>query len=474
MTSSPPSSTAAATTNLSEFISSVPFTLTALLVRLGPYFSLTRSAVEVLTWSHSTSYDSWLALAVWWALCLLAHSVLRYFLPIVALLTLAFASTSTRSGQITPLVTENSLQNAITDLTTIQTLFPNLNIFIDFRPPVSTLIRVSVILYPPYLLLTYYVPLRILIALVGTFAITWNSPWAVVLRNSLLRSAWVRWCTYYVWAKLSGQPLPSRKLSYQTLATLATSSTVEPGASLRFLFTIYENQRWWMGLDFSPALLPSERPSWCSASLQPVSPPNVLVLPEPSSSYVRDNNGKRVKRTAKWKWEEPEWKVLVRKEDGVVTRVEKPVPSTKEENASLLMKAAGKMKEVNSPQSPGNGEADHKSSEKEDDEAEDEDVATDADGWVYCDNKWEARTSKGGMGKYTRYRRWTRVAVVNETVEAVEDGETGIEGSRGRASVTMVNASPITTSPSRRTEDSPEGESPLRQRLKSALSKGTV
>lgn len=154
-----------------------------------------------------------------------------------------------------------------------------------------------------------------------------------------------------------------------------------------------------MGLDFSPALLPGERPSWCSVSLQPVSPPNAFVLPEPTSVYLRDSNGKRVKRTATWKWEEPEWRVLVRKEDGVVSRVEKPVPAPKEENSSLLMKAAGKMKDVNSLQSPANGEGDRPSSEKDEDESEDEDIPTDVDGWVYGDNKWEARSSKGGMGK---------------------------------------------------------------------------
>lgn len=60
--------------------------------------------------------------------------------------------------------------------------------------------------------------------------------------------------------------------------------------------------------------------------------------------------------------------------------------------------------------------------------------------------------------------------MVNEVVEVVEEGDTGIERQRGRASVSMVTASPV-TSP-RRTEDSPEG-SPLRQRLKSALTKGT-
>ncbi|KAE9401584.1 hypothetical protein BT96DRAFT_956464 [Gymnopus androsaceus JB14] len=394
------------TTNLQEFLTSIPFPLTAVLIRLSPFISLIRNVVEILTWSRS-SYDSWLTVAA----CV------------------------------------------ITDLTVIQSLLPNPNP--TFRPAFYTLIRVTLFLYAPYLSVTYLIPLRILIALAGTVALTWNSPWAFVLRNTLAKSAWVRWSAYYVWYKLSGQPRPSPTLSY---STLATSNAVEPGSTLRFIFTIYESQRWWVGIDFSPALLPTERPSWSSANLQPVSPPN---------AYLRDSNGKRVKRTATWKWEEPEWKVLVRKEDGAVSRVEKPMPSAKEENQSLLMKAAGKMKEVNA------GEGERQSSKKDEDESEEEDIATDVDGWVYGDNKWEGRSSKGGMGKYTRYRRWTRVAVVNEVVEIVEDGETGIDGRRGRTSISMVTASPVTTSPTRRTEDSPEGESPLRQRLKSALTKGT-
>ncbi|KAJ3788658.1 Peroxin/Dysferlin domain-containing protein [Lentinula aff. detonsa] len=463
------SSSTTTTTSLHEFTNTVPFPLTAVLVRLAPYFTLVKNALEILTWSRSTSYDSWLALAAWWAVCLLSSATLRYFFPIAIILTLTVITASASVRFSAPLFTEINLQTAIADLTVIQNLLPNPHTKStpSHRPAISTLLRVSAILYPPYLLLTYYVPLQILVAISGTVAITWNSPWASVLRNILHKSAWVRWSAYYVYSKLTGQPLPPRNLSYQTLAA---SNSVEPGTSLRFLFTIYENQRWWMGLDFSPALLPNERPSWCSVSLQPVSPPNAFALPEPTSVYLRDSNGRQVKRTATWKWEEPEWRVLVRKEDGAVSRVEKPVPVAKEENPSLLMKAAGKMKEVNSAQSSGNAESDNQPFDKDEDETEEEDIVTDADGWVYGDNKWDARSSKGGMGKYTRYRRWTRVAVVNEVVEVVEDGETGIDDpSRGRTSVAMVNA----TSVSRRTEESPEAESPLRRRLKSALSKGT-
>ncbi|EEB87195.1 hypothetical protein MPER_15556, partial [Moniliophthora perniciosa FA553] len=143
--------------------------------------------------------------------------------------------------------------------------------------------------------------------------------------------AWLRWCIYHLWAFLSGQPLPPRALSKPVEANISPS---EAANSLRFLFTIYENQRWWMGLDFTAALLPSERPSWSTQSGQPIQPPNLFTLPEDTVVYLRERDGKRVKRTATWRWEEPEWKVLVRKEDGATNRVERPLPSTKDESAS--------------------------------------------------------------------------------------------------------------------------------------------
>jgi hypothetical protein len=128
-----------------------------------------------------------------------------------------------------------------------------------------------------------------------------------------------------------------------------------------------------------------------------VSPPNAFILPEPTAVYLSDGSGARVKRTATWEWEEPEWRVLVRKDGGELNRVERPLPSGKEEtfNGSRLLKAAGKMKESNVL---GNGDDDTIAQHVHEPSEEDH-ITTDADGWVYGDNKWEGLTSKGGMGK---------------------------------------------------------------------------
>jgi len=163
-----------------------------------------------------------------------------------------------------------------------------------------------------------------------------------------------------------------------------------------------------MGLDWTGALLPGERPSWCTASQQPVSPPNAFFLPEPTTVFVRDGNGRRIKRTATWRWEESEWRVLVRKEGGAMSRVEKPLPAMNpsEKDQGILMKAAGKMKEANAAHAAaaasskeGGSEDREDGGEDDDDETQEEEVITDPDGWVYGDNKWEAKSAKGGMGK---------------------------------------------------------------------------
>ncbi|KAK1224229.1 hypothetical protein PQX77_012886 [Marasmius sp. AFHP31] len=170
----------------------------------------------------------------------------------------------------------------------------------------------------------------------------------------------------------------------------------------------------WMGLDFSAALLPSERPSWSTHSQQAVAPPNLFTLPEDSVVFLPDRQGQRVKRTATWKWDEPEWKVLVKREDGVSTRVEKPLPTTKDESTSsgILMK---KMKEMNSSSAGSSApKSDTHETEAADDEDEgdEEDLATDPDGWVYGDNKWENKTSKGGMGKVRSVLQSVAVVVI--------------------------------------------------------------
>lgn len=334
-----------------------------------------------------------------------------YVLPIAMLLVLLIARWTFKPRAPSPPITEDNLQQAIADFTAIHSLLPSFSSFKTSQgtPHLTVLARVLAISYVPYLALTYFVRLRVIIAIIGTVLLTWKARWSQAIRRGFWRSAWIRWSLYRVWSFLSGQPLPTRIVSPQTVknARISTMTSTQEVNTIRFLFTVYENQRWWVGLDWTAALLPGERPSWCSASQQPVAPPSVFSLPAPTTVYMKEGN-KRLKRTARWTWEEDEWRVLVHKDGTTPSRVEKPLPMEEPgapTGANRLMKVAGKMRQasLSAPGPDGNekGEADEgKSVEKGGkDNGYDDDVYTDGDGWVFGDNKWENCSGKGGMGK---------------------------------------------------------------------------
>ena len=199
------------------------------------------------------------------------------------------------------------MQNIITDLTIIQPLLPRFPRIPSI--PLPKLLRVTAICFLPYLILTFFLSLQAIFAVAGSIVLSWRAPWAIIIRTTVWRSAWFRWSIYKLWSHICGDPLPP-----PTMSPLSLSDSLSPVQSLRFLFTIYENQRWWMGLDWTAALLPSERPSWCSRSQLPIPPPNAFALPENTTIYPPDAKGNKTRRTAVWKWEEPEWRVLVRKD----------------------------------------------------------------------------------------------------------------------------------------------------------------
>ncbi|KAF7790265.1 hypothetical protein EIP86_001218 [Pleurotus ostreatoroseus] len=502
---------------LLDLLHTVPSPLVVVLVGLAPSIARLRRALDVFTW-RSSWQDSVLALALLWAVCLYADITLRYLLPLVACAALVLAArTHTTSHDTAAAATEDTLNQAINDLSTVyfqlSSLYPSssINPALKSLTP-APLLRLLACVYIPYLLLTRFVRLRILIAIIGTGVLTWRSRWAAIIRRSLTRSAHLRRLVYRIYALLTGLrspifPIVSAPIAAQSLTPKPSATKEEKATTLRFLFTLYENQRWWVGLDFTAALLPGERPSWSTAppALLPTAPPAAFTLPPSTTVYLPDpqsTDGKgRIKRTAKWRWEEDEWRVVLRtpvvgsgaeKEKSAVKteRVERPVPVIPEEGsvpASAAGRILSKMRQASlsaniatntlpehSPerhsrsqsQSSSNRQgmqerSDHESSGgehtsdeenshvKDEDDSAHEDCCTDPDGWVYGDNKWEGLGAKGGMGKYTRYRRWTRVAVLYETIEHVGPGSLGVV--RGAAEGgSQPNPSASTVSPKAR------------------------
>lgn len=259
-------------------------------------------------------------------------------------------------------MTEVSVQAAMGDLAALLFLLPSsptLPAFLSSSTlPSAALFRACALASIPYLIITHLVPLRVLVGLLGTIILTYRAPFAQLLRAALWRSAFVRWAVYRSWAALTGLPMtyPIPIPPVDTVVS-AQSGSVAVTERVQFVFMVYENQRWWMGLDWTAALLPGERPSWCSASQAPLPPPAAFVLPAPTTASLPIDGPPAAceQRTATWAWAEPEWRVVVRRDGDSSADAVEGAENTAEE--------------------------------------------TDADGWVYGDNKWESHSGKGGLGK---------------------------------------------------------------------------
>lgn len=75
------------------------------------------------------------------------------------------------------------------------------------------------------------------------------------------------------------------------------------------------------------------------------------------------------------------------------------------------------------------------------------DDATDAEGWVYGDNKWENMGAKGGLGRFTRRRRWHRRAVCTEVVQKITTDRVPSVPAQPLKSDATVAATPIVSTP---------------------------
>ncbi|GJJ08777.1 hypothetical protein Clacol_002996 [Clathrus columnatus] len=417
--------------DLLYFLDTVPSPITVLLVNLAPVIRVLRRFAEIASWKSHWS-ESWLAIAIWWYFCLTIHATLRYALPLFILLPSLLAYLPFRPHRRARLTTEQVLTVALSDIDVFRTLLPSPPEIPSLLNRFNAAIRISAILYIPYIIIYYLVPLPVIVGIVGTFVLSYRAPWAQAIYTVLSRSAYVRWAVTRLWNTITGYPATSGIVSIASIGKKKVSRTPQPVPPVRFLFTVLECQRWWVGLDWTAALLPGERPSWCTVSYQAISPPSVFVLPPSTSVYLPAQNGKRIKHIATWRWAEPEWGVLVNKDATGVKRVEKQPPGVMEDGgedngSSRLRRAATMLKERTSAISSA-PEKDKKEGESSPPAAipDVEETPTDMDGWVYGDNKWEALSGRGGMGKYTRFRRWTRVAILEENIEEVGPGPLGL------------------------------------------------
>ncbi|KAG8890716.1 hypothetical protein FRB98_006220 [Tulasnella sp. 332] len=493
--------------SLYNFVTNTPPPVVRLLVELAPLVGLARWAAQVCSWKSTYVSESWLAIFVWWAICLSSEVAFKYLLPFIILSPIALRQLAPRvpvlrrwapvSNAVVP-ATESTVSTALADVQALESLLPHWPPLPETLPPPPVIARILLTLYVPYLLATTFISAKVLVAVAGTAVLAWRSPWLCASRKILARSGWVQFLIHQSWAALTGLPQPAagsfsltssprkplEKISPTTINGLDTPELPEP-AVVRFTFSVMENQRWWVGLDWTAALLPSDRPSWCSVppSLSPLPSPGSLPLPGPTTVFLplpstrSAPSNLRMKRTSKWKWDDGDWCVVVGTtgKDGAVKvdRVKMDLPLDAEGlgngSAARLVDAVGKglrrgqtisgddgrpPKEHGHPAAANEKETSMSPTANGDAVADSAHQATDVDGWAYADNKWEHPTPKGGIGKYTRMRRWTRVAVLEEKIEVVP----------GDAAIANGSSTHVHTAPESVMAPSTTKSSPLRQR----------
>ncbi|KAJ9632411.1 hypothetical protein H2203_000816 [Taxawa tesnikishii (nom. ined.)] len=388
-----------------------------------PFIIPLNKLAGLLSWTTGDRWESFLFVALFWFTVLYGDHILRYAGPLV-LVTLFIlgmylrrysplsstgwtgekkSKTHKRQDSDTQIKHRKSLDEI---LATLQTFTTRCNILLDpllrmtdflstqqtatsatTRPALTTLF-IRILLTSPLWIVLTLPPLRIIttkriVLTFGTLVLSWHSRPARISRAILWRSRTVR----TVCATLTGlsfanpssippalPPRPTRNTSGApniTSTGLKTTATTE-NEGIRFTFSLYENQRRWLGIGWTSSMLAYERSAWTDEHLNPTADPSHFTLPDVEGGV------------AKWRWVEgSEWHV-----EGTFDR-------------------------RNSPAQPGTAKGHNKGNS---DGGSKED-----DAWIYYDNKWQdGRRGHDGWGRYTRRRKWVRDA---ELIDAVPEAQ---------------------------------------------------
>ncbi|KAL8292745.1 hypothetical protein RQP46_001357 [Phenoliferia psychrophenolica] len=345
-----------------DLLLATPPAILKLLTLTSPVIQALTTLVQLLTWTHPSFFSSLLVLLGWWTLCLFGRLIFLYGLNALVLAYVAFQYVSSasqrhnngktgahhrlragRPATLTPAsytALVHSSQLLATHVHTLRvTLIHPIAAHLSFVPlhpstpaPAYATAWLAFTSYPFYLAWAYFVPLNLTLLVAGSVAILWNAPFFRTLRTAMGRSAFVRWTGRIIlsllrggkgfrkeWRRTSeGVGIPGllgRKRRDGTIEEKPVKATANEGEGedVQLQFTVFENQRWWVGLDWTHALLPGERASWTDPTLNPSSPPASFTLPSPSITYTpsptRSDPTSRIKHTTEWKWLDPEWKV---------------------------------------------------------------------------------------------------------------------------------------------------------------------
>lgn len=405
----------------SPLLLATPPQVTRALAYSHPFILPLNHLAGLLSWSTGDPWESFLLVAGFWFAVLYGDVVLRYAGPLVLVLGLILgmfsrrysplSSTSwsgdRRKGKHARTGSDSGEQRKSLDeiLEALQTFTTRCNILLDpflrltdflstqttatsatTRPALTTLFIRILIFSPIWFLLTlpplYILTTKRITLAFGTLLLSWHSRPARVSRTILWRSLTVRSLTSLLTGLNFPQPTssPSKSYTSQLPATKASKAAAAqaPKPGIRFTFTLFENQRRWIGLGWTAQLLAYERQAWTDEHLNPTEEPDRFALPDTDHP------------TTRWRWAPgSSWRVEGAKVEG-------------EKSAKRI----------------GGGGGGNES------------------GWTYYDSKWRDGRRTDGWGRYTRRRKWIRDA---ELVEVSPD-DVEFQSEEGRPSIALSDA----------------------------------
>lgn len=336
----------------SPLLAATPPQVTRALAYSHPFLLPLNKFVGLVSWTTGDPWESFLFIAAFWALTLYGDTVIKFAGPIVAVAGIILGMYTRRYSPLSSTgwtgeksaghkrgasVSSESHQKSLEDIVDSLKLFTSrCNILLDpfirltdflstqrtatsatTRPALTTLFIRILFLTPFWLLLTLP-PLRLLttrriVLAFGTVILSWHSRPARVTRIVLWRSRLVRRTLALITGLDVGEPelvatgsekgkappLPPRpkKDANAIAASLAAKHRADsPG--VRFTFTLFENQRRWLGIGWTASLLTYERAPWTDEHLNPAPDKDHFDLPEVDGGHAR------------WRWVEgSEWRV---------------------------------------------------------------------------------------------------------------------------------------------------------------------
>ncbi|BFZ53511.1 hypothetical protein PYCC9005_000536 [Savitreella phatthalungensis] len=350
-----------------------PPSIVVALTQLAPIIRVLDTALAWFTWTSDDNWSSFLVLATWWLVCLYGDVVLAYAGNWVLLLGLfvGYIGKKTQARRVAravargddvnkALLGSRAHQRDTTELLNVTlfeldcfrarchlvygTLEPLIRLIMWEEPRQSAIISVRLLLVSPiYVGLLYLLTKRTFILILGTIALTFTSPWFKVIMTVSWRLRIVR---HIVSALIGINYLPGEsKFMSAVMRSPAAAAfrveEIEPNlgdplsskSSSRFTTTIsiVENQRRWLGLGWTPSLLPHERAPWTDNDGNVVPDPDAYGLPDKRTIVEEDG----VMRVIAWAWLDNQWRIEKdggRDTDGwIYTDNTWKAPSTKEE-----------------------------------------------------------------------------------------------------------------------------------------------